>query len=103
MKYTIKHLPEEKQQELQEIVSFVTETITVDMIILFGSYARGDWVEDKYVENGTTYEYKSDYDLLIIVDNETKAHHNNSYSNNIKRKIRRNTGIETVVHNLSWY
>lgn len=33
----------------------------VQMIVLFGSYARGDWVDEP--ENG----YQSDYDLLIIV------------------------------------
>ncbi len=37
------------------------------MIVLFGSYARGDWVEDSYIENGITYEYASDFDLLVIV------------------------------------
>ncbi len=98
MKRSIKHLPKEKQQELQEIVVFLTKHITTEMIILFGSYARGDWVEDKYVENGTTYEYKSDYDLLIVVDNETKAHHNNRFASKLKRKITRNTGIEMLVN-----
>ena len=39
------------------------------MIILFGSYATGKWVEDRYVEDGTTYEYKSDFDILIITKN----------------------------------
>src|SRR5690606_21198119 len=33
-------------------------------IVLFGSYARGDWVEDP------VGRYFSDYDLLIIVDRE---------------------------------
>ncbi len=98
MKHSIKHLPKEKQEDLHEIITFLTENLTVDMIILFGSYARGDWVEDKYVENGTTYEYKSDYDLLIVVDNETKAHHNSRFASKLKRKIARNTGIETVVN-----
>lgn len=48
-----------------------------DMIILFGSYARGNWVEDKYIEYGHTYEYKSDYDILVItesnLDNQQKS------------------------------
>jgi HEPN domain-containing protein/predicted nucleotidyltransferase len=43
------------------------------MIILFGSYARGTWVEDKYTERGNTYEYKSDYDLLIVLSDDKKA------------------------------
>lgn len=33
-------------------------------IILFGSYARGDWVEDP------VGRYYSDYDLLVVVDRE---------------------------------
>ena len=36
------------------------------MVILFGSYARGEHVEDTYVEKGILYEYKSDYDLLVV-------------------------------------
>ncbi len=36
------------------------------MVILFGSYARGEYVEDTYVEKGILYEYKSDYDLLVV-------------------------------------
>lgn len=31
-------------------------------VILFGSYARGDWVE------GRLSGYRSDYDLLIVVN-----------------------------------
>ena len=37
-------------------------------IILFGSFARGDWVYDIYNEEGITYEYASDYDLLILTE-----------------------------------
>ena len=36
-------------------------------IILFGSYARGTWVEDTYIEGHTTYSYQSDLDLLLIM------------------------------------
>ena len=35
-------------------------------IILFGSYARGTWVKDMYVEGHITYSYESDLDLLVI-------------------------------------
>lgn len=48
-----------------------------DFVILFGSYARGNWVEDRYSEDGITYEYKSDYDILVVT--ETKL--NNALSN----------------------
>ena len=39
------------------------------MIILFGSYARGDWVED-YQEK---YEYISDFDILIVTKDKNSA------------------------------
>ncbi len=97
MKRSIKHLPSEKQAELSEITAWVKENIPVHMIILFGSYARGNWVEDAYVEYGITYEYKSDYDLLLVVDDEHSAR-TNKYPLKIKRKISRNTSADTPVN-----
>lgn len=41
-----------------------------DYIILFGSYARGNWVEDQYREDGILYEYKSDYDIFVVTETE---------------------------------
>ncbi|MDD5727187.1 MAG: HEPN domain-containing protein, partial [Victivallales bacterium] len=38
--------------------------------ILFGSHARGDWVEDEYTEGHITYTYQSDFDILVITDNK---------------------------------
>lgn len=74
MKTSLSHLPEHKQVELKAIKeALVPRYGEIEMIILFGSYARGNWVEDKYVENGRTYEYKSDYDLLIILSDDKKA------------------------------
>ncbi|AFB26550.1 MULTISPECIES: nucleotidyltransferase domain-containing protein [spotted fever group] len=35
------------------------------LIILYGSYARGDWVKDMYTEDHTTYSYTSDFDFLV--------------------------------------
>jgi len=74
MKAALLHLPEHKQAELKRIVTaLIPRYSEIEMIILFGSYARGNWVEDKYVEKGITYEYKSDYDLLIVMSNNSKA------------------------------
>lgn len=66
MKTTIELLPSHKQQELNAIVTAIRQYTEVEMIILFGSYARGDWVEE-YFEDGIHVKYQSDYDLLIIV------------------------------------
>lgn len=67
-------LPEHKQEELKQIVELIEDKFKkVDMVILYGSYARNTWVEDRYVENGTTFEYISDFDLLFVMNSERKA------------------------------
>ena len=38
-------------------------------VILFGSFARGDWQYDKFEEDRIIYEFASDYDLLVITKN----------------------------------
>jgi hypothetical protein len=43
------------------------------MIILFGSYARGGWVEDVYGEDGVIYEYRSDFDILVVTEDKASA------------------------------
>ena len=40
---------------------------TIVMIILFGSYARGDWVSDEYTEGHITYSYQSDLDIMVVL------------------------------------
>ena len=105
MKRSIRHLPPEKQHELNEIVSYVVESRSVEMIILFGSYARGDWVEDKYIENGTTYEYKSDYDLLFVVDSEEKAHRYKAakkLKQKILKKVELSTSVNVIYHGIDY-
>lgn len=74
MKTTVTHLPEHKQAELKKVLgALIPKYPEIEMIILFGSYARGNYVEDKYEDKGITYEYKSDYDLLIITTKNSHA------------------------------
>lgn len=79
MKSDFDHLPDAKRHELAFVVdclrkgfAFAIQRRTMPRlrggrllkIILFGSYARGDWVEDP------VGRYFSDYDLLVVVDRE---------------------------------
>ncbi len=72
----VDHLPETQQDELARATQILMDEFSVAIsratqpwkkngrvqkVILFGSYARDDWVDEP--ENG----YQSDYDLLIIV------------------------------------
>jgi len=97
MKTSIDHLPADKQAGLQRIVQAINHRLPAEMIILFGSFARGDWVEDRYKENGTTYEYRSDFDILVVLNTEILAIRNEN-SKRWQTKLRRDTGKETPLN-----
>jgi len=66
MKDSLAHLPQEKQVELEIIRDIILEKIPdVRMVVLFGSYARGEQVEDIHIENHATHVYESDFDILV--------------------------------------
>ncbi|HZG46477.1 MAG TPA: HEPN domain-containing protein [Allosphingosinicella sp.] len=73
------HLPASKQRELQHVVRVLFEEFEAALksatqpwkkqgrilkLVLYGSYARGDWVEDP------VGGYASDYDILVVVNDE---------------------------------
>ena len=69
----IKPLPAIKQKELERVKEIIVSRLSaeehefvLEKIILFGSYSRGSWVEEGYVKDGVTYEYKSDFDILVV-------------------------------------
>jgi uncharacterized protein len=79
MNIGLDHLPDGKRHELAFVVDLIRQGFGFAIarrtmpslrggkllkIILFGSYARGDWVEDP------VGRYFSDYDLLVVVDRE---------------------------------
>jgi len=112
VKTTLPHtLPEHKQAEIMAFKeALIPRFAEIEMIILFGSYARGKYVEDKYMENGNTYEYKSDYDLLIILSKNGHAN-SDTLTQSITAKLKEIKltapvhpiyhGMEFVNHELS--
>lgn len=91
------HLPAQKQEELRRIVKTIRRLANVEMIILFGSYARGDFVDsDVYREGHITYEYQSDYDLLVIVRDETRERDYGLW-HRVEAELHRDKGIRTPV------
>ena len=82
MRSDLDHLPAAKRDELRMIVRILFEEFAdalagrnapfrkagrILKVILFGSYARGDWVADP------VGGYYSDYDLLVVVNNDELA------------------------------
>ena len=82
-----------KSKSHQQIIKEITAAILkiaadkIAFIILFGSFARGDWVRDSYEEGGVIYEYASDYDILIVTKN--KKHSNGHFAISLKNKIKK--------------
>jgi len=68
MKKTITYLPPNNQKDLNYLVEETLQRIKqTEMIILFGSYARNDYVVyDEKFEFGKLQFYVSDYDILVV-------------------------------------
>ena len=104
MKNSLSHLPPEKQQELHELMQPICQLPQIEMVILFGSYARGNWVEE-YADDGIHFKYQSDFDLLIIVETRSA-----SEQIRIKREIEKaikplptlNTPVSLIIHDINF-
>lgn len=113
MKTSLDHLPEDKRRELKRTLEILHEEFEevlkngkaawkqkgrILKIILFGSYARGGWVD----EGNTGKGYRSDFDLLIVVNNKKLADYAR-YWHKAKDRLIRDKGIDTpvsfIVHN----
>ncbi|MGN6196279.1 MAG: HEPN domain-containing protein [Ginsengibacter sp.] len=67
MKSSLSHLPQMKQEQILQIAEIIKEVASPEKIILFGSYAKGNYVEHRYTgKDGITYEYISDFDFLVV-------------------------------------
>jgi predicted nucleotidyltransferase/HEPN domain-containing protein len=79
MRSDLDHLPDRKRRDLERVVEILfagfeeaTALATqkwkkqgrILKVILYGSYARGDWVDDP------VGGYQSDYDILVVVSDE---------------------------------
>ncbi len=113
MKTEIDHLPSKQQGELERIKRVLMEEFErlierstqpwkrngkILKIILFGSYARSDWVDEP--ENG----YQSDFDLLIVVSHDDLtdiADHWYVAEDRILRDAEVDRTLNIIVHSLS--
>src|SRR3546814_469243 len=81
MRTNIDHIPPQKRRDLERVVQIIFEEFEdalalatqqwkkrgrIEKIILYGSYARGDCVDEPRTAKG----YRSDFDLLIIVNDK---------------------------------
>ncbi|CAN7443886.1 HEPN domain-containing protein [Rhizobium sp. LjRoot258] len=111
----IEHLPDRKRRELARIIEILFAEVEafqasklsekkragkILKVMLYGSYARGDWVEDRL--SG----YRSDYDLLIVVNTKSFADEHELWEGLEEQLLKEQIGhhIETpvvpIVHTL---
>ncbi|WP_105386491.1 HEPN domain-containing protein [Neorhizobium alkalisoli] len=108
------HLPEKKRRELKRVAQILFDEFEdalktklsdkgkrgrILKLILFGSHARGDWVEDR------TSGYRSDYDLLVVVNYESFGEQHEAWEKAGERFLqeltitrRLSTPINFIVH-----
>ncbi|MCF8476331.1 MAG: nucleotidyltransferase and HEPN domain-containing protein [Pseudolabrys sp.] len=88
------HLPDRKRRELERVAQILFDEFDdalktklsmkgkrgrILKLILFGSYARGDWVEDR--KSG----YRSDYDVLVVVNYDSFAEQHEAWEKAAER------------------
>ncbi len=108
MKTDLDHLPPQKQRELERVLQLIFEefedafalakhawnkTGRILKIILYGSYARGTWVDEPHTAKG----YQSDYDLLIIV-NDKRLTDRVKYWAKLDDRLMREYGVTGTLH-----
>ena len=114
MKTSLEHLPPVKQHELARVVEIILEEFEdalkgastefkkrgrILKIILFGSYARGTFVDEPHTKKG----YRSDFDILIVVNNRKLADFSTYWHKAAERLMRSNdinTPVSLIVHSL---
>ena len=118
MRTELDHLPPQKQRELERVVQLIFEEFDdafalarhdwkkagrILKVILYGSYARGTWVDEPHTAKG----YQSDYDLLVIVNDKLLVDRIKYWSKLDDRLMREygvtktlNTPVNFIVHTL---
>ena len=95
MKTDLSHLPEHKREELADVTRVIRETVDPEMVILFGSHARGDWVEDERTG------YVSDYDILIVTIPKSAEGGSNSLPKRVEKEVAaalRHRDVNAIAH-----
>ena len=107
MKTSLDHLRAVKRRDLGRIVEVLHDEFDdalalatsarkkagrIYKIILFGSYARGDWIDEPHTAKG----YRSDYDILVIVNQHKLT--DSEYWYKAEDRLLRDTNIKPVVN-----
>ncbi len=108
MRTDLDHLPANKQREIERVKNIIFEEFAdsialatmnwkrkgrIEKLILYGSYARGGWVDEPHTAKG----YRSDFDLLIIVSDK-RLTDKVDYWLKVEDRLNRELSIDKTLH-----
>ena len=108
MRTDLDHLPANKQRELERVKQIIFEEFAdsialatmnwkkkgrIDKVILYGSYARGGWVDEPHTAKG----YRSDFELLIIVSDK-RLTDKVEFWPKVEDRLNRELAIDKTLH-----
>jgi predicted nucleotidyltransferase/HEPN domain-containing protein len=108
MRTDLDHLPANKQREIERVKNIIFEEFAdsialatmnwkkkgrIEKLILYGSYARGGWVDEPHTAKG----YRSDFDLLIIVSDK-RLTDKVDYWLKVEDRLNRELAIDKTLH-----
>ncbi|MCP3733261.1 nucleotidyltransferase [Sphingomonas sp. MG17] len=117
MRSDLDHLPPAKRRDLERVLQILFEEFEdargnptgekklgrILKVILYGSYARGGWVDEPHTAKG----YQSDFDLLVIVNQKELTDRVDYWQRADERLIRElsitktvRTPVNFIVHSL---
>lgn len=87
MKKSLRYLPVKKQRDLRQLVGIIRDEVKgCEMIVLYGSYARGTFVDyDQRTDYGVPTYFMSDYDILIVTGRRMGINEHNLYDKILRR------------------
>ena len=99
LKTSLAYLPQTKQEQLAQITEVIVKAVKPEMIILFGSYARNTWVHDRHTEGQHMTDYISDYDILVITNNDEERDEH-ELEDMVESKCKFKAPVTVIVHNI---
>ncbi|RKO72304.1 nucleotidyltransferase domain-containing protein [Sphingobacterium puteale] len=93
-------LPEHKLKEIEAIKQVIAEFVDPDMIILYGSYARGEYKDQVYMKEGIRYFYISDYDLIIVTNKTNIKEY--ELANELEKRISARPDINFFMYDIDY-
>jgi len=103
MKESLAYLPEHKRTELKLIVQTIRDVVKeAQIIILYGSYARGDYKEQKDLAPDRKSGHVSDYDILVVTAEKKTAANTSLWRNITKKcdKLNLSTHVRIIAHDI---